>query len=482
MLRATHVALLALCAQLASAVSPLSIKGPDFVNSVTGERFQIVGVAYQPGGSSGYNPESGVDPLSNGDVCLRDAALMQRLGVNAIRVYNLDPNLNHDACASIFNLAGIYMLLDVNSPFPNESLNRGTPWESYNHDYLNRTFAVVEAFKDYPNTMLFFAGNEVIDTIETAITVPYIRAVTRDIKQYIKNHSKRYIPVGYSAADVRSVLVDTWAYLQCSLTGDATDDSISDLFALNSYSWCGPATFEEAGYNTLVEYFNKTSIPVFMSEYGCREIRPRVFNEVGGLYGNRMTPYFSGGVVYEYAQEENDYGLVVLNTDGSAELRSDYDNFQKQLNGLNFTQLQSTTSLVPEVPFPKCSKSLITNPKFPSNFTAIPSPPNDGLPELIKNGIKNPHNGKIIDITDLKVKQSIKATDGTAITGLEVKRLGDDKSNVPTGVTAPSASGTTPTTTSSAAATSSSGAASGVTAVGGFGFVMSAILSALALI
>lgn len=79
------------------------IKGPDFVNSVTGNRLQIVGVAYQPGGSSGYNPGSGVDPLSDGAVCLRDAALMQRLGVNAIRVYNVDPDLNHDMCASIFN-------------------------------------------------------------------------------------------------------------------------------------------------------------------------------------------------------------------------------------------------------------------------------------------------------------------------------------------------------------------------------------------
>ena len=25
------------------------------------------------------------------------------IGVNAIRAYNLDPNLNHDGCASIFN-------------------------------------------------------------------------------------------------------------------------------------------------------------------------------------------------------------------------------------------------------------------------------------------------------------------------------------------------------------------------------------------
>jgi hypothetical protein len=37
---------------------------------------------------------------------LRDAALMQVLGVNAIRVYNLDPDVNHDECASIFNAVG----------------------------------------------------------------------------------------------------------------------------------------------------------------------------------------------------------------------------------------------------------------------------------------------------------------------------------------------------------------------------------------
>ncbi len=64
----------------ALAVQTIVIKGSDLVNSVTGDRFQIVGVAYQPGGSSGYNPDSGVDPLSDASVCLRDAALMQRLG------------------------------------------------------------------------------------------------------------------------------------------------------------------------------------------------------------------------------------------------------------------------------------------------------------------------------------------------------------------------------------------------------------------
>lgn len=41
---------------------------------------------------------------------MRDAALMQRLGVNAIRVYNVDPTISHDVCMSIFNAAGIYVV------------------------------------------------------------------------------------------------------------------------------------------------------------------------------------------------------------------------------------------------------------------------------------------------------------------------------------------------------------------------------------
>jgi len=58
------------------------IEGTDFINSATGNRLQIIGVAYQPGGSSGYDPRNGIDPLSNGAESLRDAAMMQRLGSN----------------------------------------------------------------------------------------------------------------------------------------------------------------------------------------------------------------------------------------------------------------------------------------------------------------------------------------------------------------------------------------------------------------
>jgi len=169
---------------------------------------------------------------------LRDAALMQSLGVNTIRIYNLDPTINHDMCVSIFNSVGIYLLIDVNSPLPNQSLNPGDLTDSYSSTYLDHIFAVVEAFKNYPNTLGFFGGNEVMNTQALGQTVPpYLRAVTRDLKDYIAKNSPRMIPVGYSAADVSEILTDSWAYLSCDINGDSTDPSRSDFFGLNSYSW-----------------------------------------------------------------------------------------------------------------------------------------------------------------------------------------------------------------------------------------------------
>ena len=218
--------------------------------------------SYQPGGSSGYNP--GSDPLSNGTNCLRDAALMQQLGVNAIRVYNVDPTINHDACASIFNAVGIYMIIDVNSPLPNESLVPTQLASSYSLTYLQHIFGVVEAFHNYNNTLAFVGGNEDMNDVPSgATTPPYLRAVTRDLKSYIAKNSPRAIPVGYSAADVRDILADSWSYLSCDLGGQTDDMSRIDFFGLNSYSWCGStATFESAGYNILMNQFSNTTIPV----------------------------------------------------------------------------------------------------------------------------------------------------------------------------------------------------------------------------
>ncbi|KAK2752886.1 hypothetical protein FQN54_008039 [Arachnomyces sp. PD_36] len=410
----------------AQAVKPLIADGVQFVNSESNERFQIVGIDYQPGGSSGYDGETGKDPLSDKEICLRDAILMQRLGVNTIRVYNLNPETNHDDCASIFNAAGIYMILDVNGPAGGESLNREDPVSTYHEGYLERIFGVVEGFKNYPNTLGFFGGNEVINEDSVKAVPDYLRAVNRDLKQYIKNHSPRPIPVGYSAADVRPMLADTWLYMTCD-NGDSPS-SQAEFFGLNSYSWCGDASYKSSGYDKLVEQFKDAAQPVFFSEYGCNEVQPRIFTEVQSLYGKEMLPVLSGGLIYEYSQETSDYGVVTLNDNGTVTLLTDYDNLLEQYGKMD-TSLLSTKPAKTSSKAPKCDSSLVKSSKFPSKFN-VPELP-EGGEDLIKNGIPNPTSGKLVEVSDTKMPSTVYDTDGNAMEGLELKILSDDKSNLP---------------------------------------------------
>ncbi|UPX18813.1 Glycolipid anchored surface protein 4 precursor [Ascochyta rabiei] len=469
------VLLPALLSSIAHAVNPVEVRGQDFVDTVTNKRLMIVGVDYQPGGQAGYKPSAGQDALTDADVCLRDAVVMQKLGVNTIRVYNVDPTLDHSECMSIFNAAGIYMILDVNSPLSGESINRLQPWTSYHKDYLTRIFGVVENFKAFPNTLAFFAANEVMNDLKTAEDNPmYIRAVQRDLKNYIKNHSDRTIPVGYSAADVREILHDTWAYMQCS---HDDDQSSSDFFGLNSYSWCGEANFQTSGYSDLVNMFQNSAIPVFYSEYGCNEVQPRIFTEVEALYGTQMTS-LSGGLVYEYSQEEADYGLVVINSNGTLTLRQDFDNLQGQFNKLDLSLIQSTNASSTNIKPPECSMDLITAEEFSKNFTIPAVCP--GCQDLITNGISNPKNGKLVDVSDTKPKQAVYGSNGAQVQNLELTKL--TEANTPGGQNlSPSGTGTgTPSGTAAQPSATKTGSASSMSMGGWCSMaVLGALLTAV---
>ena len=383
---------------------------------------------------------------------------MQQLGINTIRVYNVDPTLNHDLCASIFNAVGIYMFIDVNSPLPLQSLDPGNLVTSYSSTYLNHIFSVVEAFGPYPNTLAFISANEVMNTVSTGQTAPpYIRAVTRDLKNYISNHLTRQIPVGYSAADVSEILTDSWTYLSCDINGSTSDPSRTDFFGLNSYSWCGPtsptANYDASSYDTIITTFGNTSIPIFFSEYGCNKVEPRVFDEVPVLYGN-MTSVMSGGLVYEYYQEDNNYGLVSLYDNGTAQLRNDYNALQKQYNTLDVKALESMDSSAESAKSPKCSSDLISSSGFNTSFN-LPAPPPGGQP-LIDNGISHPNQGKLVSVTTTTVADPVYDANGNVIKNLAIKPLANDESNTPNGS---NTSGQTSSTTGATPSPTKKGAA-----------------------
>lgn len=171
-------------------VTAITVKGNAFFKG--DDRFYMRGVDYQPGGSSDL-----ADPIADTDGCKRDIKYFKELGLNTIRVYSVDNSKDHDECMNALADAGIYLVLDVNTP--KYSLNREEPKQSYNDVYLQYIFATVDKFAKYKNTLAFFSGNEVINDGPSSKAAPYVKAVTRDLRQYIRERNYREIPVGYSA-------------------------------------------------------------------------------------------------------------------------------------------------------------------------------------------------------------------------------------------------------------------------------------------
>jgi hypothetical protein len=283
------------------------------------ERFYLRGIDYQPGGASANE-----DPLADPKICKRDIKYFKELGVNVIRVYAVDNKADHDECMKALDDAGIYLVLDVNNP--KYSINRATPGPSYNAAYIQSVLATVEMFAQYENTLAFFSGNEVMnDEKDTDKSAPYVKAITRDMRNYIKARKLRKIPVGYSAADVASNRMQTAHYMNCG-----SDEVRSDFFAFNDYSWCN-SDFKTSGWDVKVKNFTDYGIPIFLSEYGCIESRPRKFEEIKPMMDSDMSSVYSGGLMYEYSLEDNDYGIVKIKGN-SVQTEDEFDLFKSALS------------------------------------------------------------------------------------------------------------------------------------------------------
>jgi len=374
----------------ATSLTAVTTKGNAFF--VGDKRFYIRGVDYQPGGSSKL-----VDPIADETTCTRDIAYFKQLGINTVRIYSVDNSANHDACMQALADAGIYLVLDVNTPL--YSLNRATPDVSYNSVYLQNIFATIDAFAGYTNTLAFFSGNEVINDDTTTSAAPYVKAVTRDMRQYIGSRGYRKIPVGYSAADVNSNRKEMAEYMNCG-----TDDERSDFFAFNDYSWCDPSSFTTSGWDQKVKNFTDYGLPIFLSEYGCNT-NARKFEEVTSLYSSDMTGVYSGGLVYEYSEEGSNYGLVKIEN-GNVTTK---DDFTELKNAFSATANPtgdggySSTSKASDCPAQSANWN-VTSDALP----AIPS----GAAALMKSGA-----GKGVGLTGKGSQNSGGTSTGTATAG-----------------------------------------------------------------
>lgn len=320
-------AVLSLSFVIAADLPSIEVVGNKFFYSNNGSQFLIRGVAYQQNfdnnNSSGDSVQY-VDPLADGDACKRDVKYLSASNTNVLRVYAVDPEKDHDDCMSTFADAGIYIIADLSEP--ETSINRNSP--EWNLDLYKRYTSVVDMFANYTNVLGFFAGNEVSNNKTNTDASAFVKAAVRDMKSYIKDKGWNF-PVGYSSNDDEDIRVAIADYFSC---GDL--DERADFFGINMYEWCGDSTFSSSGYKDRTEEYKNLTIPVFFSEYGCNAERPRKFTEIGTIYSDDMTDVWSGGIVYMYFEEENEYGLVSVSGD-SVKTLDDFSYYSKEMNSIS---------------------------------------------------------------------------------------------------------------------------------------------------
>ncbi|CAE7176919.1 unnamed protein product [Rhizoctonia solani] len=335
---------LAACAlPLVSALPKIHAKGK-YLYDESGNRFYIKGVAYQEAGelgpeteanaaNGGYpEPTTYVDPLALPTSCARDLPYLKQLGVNAVRVYSVNSQLNHDECMAALDGAGIYTIIDLSLPL-NGSINRAAP--SWTTNLQSLYTDTIDAFAKYNNVLSFNVANEVINLANNTHTAPFIKAAARDIKAYLKSKGSSAL-VGYSTVDASAIRDNVVQYLTCDKEETSVD---TQIVGLNTYRWCGADDISSSGYNQITELFQNVPVPSYLSEFGCQKELPRLFTEVAALYSDAMTSVWSGGVAFSYftAQIPN-FELVTLSGTNNETVTTNAD----------FTRLQNAyTSATP---------------------------------------------------------------------------------------------------------------------------------------
>eukprot|EP00551_Chaetoceros_affinis_P010715 CAMPEP_0203673534 /NCGR_PEP_ID=MMETSP0090-20130426/12879_1 /ASSEMBLY_ACC=CAM_ASM_001088 /TAXON_ID=426623 /ORGANISM="Chaetoceros affinis, Strain CCMP159" /LENGTH=636 /DNA_ID=CAMNT_0050539213 /DNA_START=257 /DNA_END=2167 /DNA_ORIENTATION=+ len=309
-----------------TAFDPIITKGYKFFNSRTGANVLIKGIDYYPRPNAGDLNINSADYFTNDyeHIWRRDIPQFVALGINAIRLYSVDPDYDHSAFMCALANVGIYVLVELASgSCPKCAITKDAAPKCYSAELKLRGQRVITEFSKYNNTLAFSAGNEVNHFVPLGEgpqwNGPCLKKFVKDMRMYAsKCRHIRNVPIGLIMADTNRE--ENTLYYNCQDEDDDKKDDRYDYaewYGINTYVYCNgtASTLKEAlGFQTLEQSFASYnySIPVLLTEYGClSQTFPTVdgyeaqrnFNQAKWLGDRSVQNDFAGGLAFEYSIE-----------------------------------------------------------------------------------------------------------------------------------------------------------------------------------
>jgi len=303
-------------------IGPAVIKGKKFFDSRSGKYIPLKGISYYPRPNAGTLSEgNNLDFFSEEyrDVWERDILYFQQLNINVVRIYAVNPGLDHSGFMCALQQAGIYAIIGLAASCEDCAITGMQAPDCYPAGLKERGQFVINIFSKYENVLAFSAGNEAqlyAPGKPPEYNAPCQKQFIRDMRAYIDScPNLRKIPVGVAVADFDRA--EKALYYNCR--SDPNDElENAEWYGLNVYLHCDPTATsidDLGGFQELLQDYKNysMSIPIVLTEYGCENANfptidgfegQRNFLQVDALYSNDYEEYFAGGVVFEYSVEK----------------------------------------------------------------------------------------------------------------------------------------------------------------------------------
>merc|ERR1719221_567626 len=163
---------------------------------------------------------------------------MANMGVNTVRLYNIDPMISHKKFMDYAASLGMYVIvpltrhdwgfLPAGSPAPLCYTEELEGYGNVGTNVLVSAKLIVKQFSQYDNVLLFTVANEMtVEDKNGYAAFPCVKALTRDIHKYQAECGKsmRRIPLIYADMDMGPPYREmVGRYLTCAL--ESEDDAV----------------------------------------------------------------------------------------------------------------------------------------------------------------------------------------------------------------------------------------------------------------